>query len=203
MSGAERPVGVLLAGGLSMRMGGGDKGLLEIGGRSLLARARDALAPQCAGLVLNANGDPARFAALGLPVVADTLAGHPGPLAGVLAGMRWAAARHPGVADVLSLPGDTPFAPADLALRLAAARGGRAIACAGSGGRVHPAVALWPVRLADALEAAVRGGQRKVIAWAESQGLAVCDFPAAPFDPFLNVNTPDDLAAAGRLAGAA
>lgn len=201
MSGDRRPVGVLLAGGLARRMGGGDKPLLRLGGRTLLECARDRLAPQCVDLMLNANGDPARFARFGLPVVADTLPGHPGPLAGILAGLRWAARHQPEARDVLSLPADTPFAPLDLAARLGEARGARAaVACAASGGRLHPAVALWPVALADALEAALRAGERRVRGWAERQGLAVCTFAAAPFDPFLNVNTPADLAAA-RAAG--
>lgn len=192
------PVGVLLAGGLARRMGGGDKPLLQLAGRPLLAHAAAALAPQCAALVLNANGDPARFAAFGLPVVADTLPGYCGPLAGILAGMRWAASHHPDAADILTAAADTPFLPPDLAARLAAARGAAPIACARSAGRAHPTVALWKVALADRLEAALRAGDRGVLAWATGQGLALVDFAAAPRDPFFNVNTPEDLARAER-----
>jgi molybdopterin-guanine dinucleotide biosynthesis protein A len=196
---APLPVGVLLAGGLARRMGGGDKPLLELAGRPLLAHAAAALAPQCAALVLNANGDPARFAAFGLPVAADTLPGHPGPLAGILAGMRWAAAHHPECPDILTVAADTPLLPGDLGERLAAARGPAAIACAGSGGRVHPTAALWPVALADRLEAAIRAGARRVLAWAGGEGLALAEFPAGSQDPFFNINTPEDLAAAEAI----
>ncbi len=187
------PVGVLLAGGLARRMGGGDKPLRRLGGRTLLAHVVTALAPQCVGLVVNANGDPARFAAFGLPVAGDTLPGYLGPLAGILAGMRWAAAHYPEAADILTVAADTPFLPADLAARLAAARGDAAVACAGSGGRAHPTIALWRVALADRLEAALLAGDRGVLAWATGQGLALADFPAAPWDPFFNINTPEDL----------
>jgi molybdopterin-guanine dinucleotide biosynthesis protein A len=196
------PLGVLLAGGLARRMGGGDKPLLRLGGRSLLAHAAAALAPQCVALVLNANGDPARFGAFGLPVIADTLPGYPGPLAGILAGMRWAAAHHPEAADILTVAADTPFLPADLGARLAAARGAAPIVCARSAGRAHPTIALWPVALADRLQAALLSGERGVLAWASGQGLALVDFAATPHDPFCNINTPEDLAAAeARLHG--
>jgi molybdopterin-guanine dinucleotide biosynthesis protein A len=199
MNPSPLPVGVLLAGGLARRMGGGDKPLRPLAGRPLLAHAMAALAPQCRALVLNANGDPARFAAFGLPVAPDTLPGHPGPLAGILAGMRWATAHHPDAADILTVSADTPFLPPDLATRLAAARGTAPIACARSAGRVHPTIGLWPVSLADALEAALLAGARGVLAWATGLGLARADFPAALDDPFFNINTPDDLAAAEML----
>jgi molybdopterin-guanine dinucleotide biosynthesis protein A len=193
------PIGVLLAGGLARRMGGGDKPLMLLAGCSLLARTQAALAPQCAAVVLNANGDPARFAEAGLPAVRDTIPGHPGPLAGILAGMRWAAAHHPQAADILTAPADTPFLPPDLAARLYAARGSLPIACATSSGRRHPTVALWPVALADALEQALRAGQRRVSEFAAAQGLAQACFSVSPVDPFLNINTPQDLAEAERL----
>ncbi|MBN8892051.1 MAG: molybdenum cofactor guanylyltransferase MobA [Rhodospirillales bacterium 70-18] len=200
-----RPIGVLLAGGLARRMGGGDKPLRLLGGRPLLDHAIARIAPQCRALVLNANGPPERFAAWGLPVVADPLPDFPGPLAGVLAGMRWAAAHHPNATDVLSAPTDTPFLPADLATRLAEARtrAGTPIACASSAGRTHPVVALWPVALADALEADLRAGMRKIDAWTARHGVAEAAFPATPFDPFFNVNTQEDLAEAERLAAEA
>lgn len=201
MTAELRPVGVLLAGGLARRMGGGDKALRRLGGRTLLDHVVAAVAPQCRALVLNANGPPERFAGCGLPVVADPVAGHPGPLAGVLAGMRWAAAQYPDAADVLSVPADTLFLPGDLVARLLEARrrDGGAIACAASGGRVHPAVALWPVVLAEALEAALRSGVRRVGDWARGQGLALAVFDDAGTDPFFNVNSAEDLAAAERL----
>jgi len=187
---------VLLAGGRGRRMGGTDKALLTLAGRPMLAHVRDRISRQVHAMVINANGDPARFAALGLPVIPDTIPEFPGPLAGVLAGMRWAAAHHPAAADILSVPTDTPFLPADLAVRLCAQRR-QPIAVAASAGRLHPVVALWPVALADALEAALRAGERKVQAWMRRQGLSEVAFTVpASGDPFANINTPDDLLAA-------
>jgi molybdopterin-guanine dinucleotide biosynthesis protein A len=193
------PVAVVLAGGLARRMGGGDKALRTLGGRALLDQVLDRVRPQVGAVALSANGDPARFAPWGLPVLADPLPGNLGPLAGVLAGMRWAAAL--GAADVLSVPADTPFLPANLVARLAAARRAAEvpIACAASLGRTHPVVALWSAALADALEAALRGGMRGVDRWARAQGVAVAAFEAAGGDPFFNVNSPGDLAEAEAL----
>lgn len=197
---------VLLAGGLARRLGGGDKPLRTIGGRVLLDHVIERISPQVEAMALNANGDPARFARWGLPVIADTLPDNPGPLAGVLAGMRWAAAA--GAVDLLSVPTDTPFLPRDLVARLHAARdgAGRPIACAASRGRTHPVVALWPVSLADALEAALRSGTRKIDAWTATVGIADAAFDdtavdAGGGDPFFNVNRAEDLAEAERLAG--
>jgi molybdopterin-guanine dinucleotide biosynthesis protein A len=192
-------VAVLLAGGLARRLGGGDKALRLLGGRALLEHVLDRIRPQVRAVALSANGDPVRFAAWGLPVLADALPGNPGPLAGVLAGMRWAAAL--GVADLLSVPGDTPFLPANLVVRLAAARrvAGVPIACAASCGRMHPVVALWPAALADSLEAALRDGKRSVEHWAAAQGVATAAFDAAGGDPFFNINSPGDLAEAEAL----
>ena len=180
-------------------MGGGDKPLRMLGGRSLLARVIDRITPQVSALVLNANGDPTRLAAFKLPVVADPLPGHPGPLAGILAGLRWAQAICPGVHEMLSVPTDTPFLPHDLVARLLAERGAHALACAASGGWTHPVIGLWPVSLADALEAALRDGERKVAAFTARHGVAEVIFATAPFDPFFNVNAPDDVAAAEAL----
>jgi molybdopterin-guanine dinucleotide biosynthesis protein A len=195
---AGTTMAVLLAGGLARRMGGGDKPLRLLGGRPLLAHVIARVAPQVAGMVLNANGDPARFAAFGLQVVGDEMPDHPGPLAGVLAGMRWAAAQ--GARDVLSVPTDTPFLPPDLVARLDAARtaAGVPIACAASRGWRHPVIALWPAALAGALEAAMRAGVRKIDAWTAGQGVVAVDFLGEP-DPFFNANTPEDLAEAERL----
>jgi molybdopterin-guanine dinucleotide biosynthesis protein A len=195
----QQPVAVLLAGGLARRMGGGDKPLRLLGGRPLLDHVLGRIRPQARAVALNANGDPSRFAAWGLPVLPDTLADNPGPLAGVLAGMRWAAAL--GAADVLSVPADTPFLPVDLVARLEAARraAGVPIACAASLGRTHPVVALWPAALANALEAALVGGMRKIDRWTATQGVAPAVFDAAGGDPFFNVNSPEELDAAERL----
>ncbi|MFN4090555.1 MAG: molybdenum cofactor guanylyltransferase MobA [Alphaproteobacteria bacterium] len=197
------PVVVILAGGGARRMGGGDKCLLSVGGTPILRRILDRLARPDRRVVLNVNGDPARFAGYGLPVVADGRPGRPqplaGPLAGLLAGMRWAIAH--AAADIVTVPGDTPFVPADLVERLSAARAGADIAVAASAGRIHHTVALWPVRLADDLERALGAeGVRRVGAWARRYRTAAVDFACDPLDPFFNVNGPEDLAAADRLA---
>jgi molybdenum cofactor guanylyltransferase len=199
----EPIVAVLLAGGLATRMGGGDKCLRPLAGRPMLDHVLDRILPQVAAVALSANGCPGRFAAWKLPVVADGVAGHPGPLAGILAGMRWAAGAFPDAARILSVPTDTPFLPADLVARLREARGDSAetIVVASSAGRRHPVVALWPAGLAESLEAALRAGERKVGAFAANYRCVAVDFDAVSGDPFLNVNRPEDLAAAeARLA---
>jgi len=197
-------LGVILAGGLARRMGGADKPLFDIGGRPILSHVIERLAPQCAGLVLNANGDPARFAAFGLPVALDSVEGFAGPLAGILAGLDYAAGNRPDIAHVVSVPGDTPFVPRDLVARLAAARGAAAaeIAVAASGGRVHHTIALWPVALREPLRRAIAGeGERKVSAFIARYPSAVVNWPAAPCDPFFNVNRAEDLEQARSAAG--
>jgi len=203
-------VGIVLAGGLSRRMGGGDKALRPLAGRPMLDHALDRLAWQVAALALNANGDPARFAGYGLPVVADPVDGFAGPLAGVLAGLDWAAAVRPDCPLVLSAACDAPFLPRDLASRLEAARRaeGADIARAASGGRAHPVFALWPVRLRDALRRALTEEDiRKVDVFTERYRTATVAFPptagpGGPIDPFFNANRPEDLAAAETaLAG--
>ena len=194
--------GVLLAGGQSRRMGGGDKALRLLGGETILARVIARLRPQVARLVLNANGDPARFAGFGLPVVADSVEGFAGPLAGILAGLDWAAANAPGCELVLSAATDAPFLPADLAARLVAgmAAAGADLACAASRGQPHPVIGLWPVRLREELRhALVAEGVRKVDVWTARYRLATVDFPAGEVDPFFNANRPEDLAAAEAL----
>jgi molybdopterin-guanine dinucleotide biosynthesis protein A len=189
--------GVILAGGLSRRMGGGDKCLLPLGGRPVLAHVIERLRPQVTDLALNANGDSTRFARFGLDVVADDTADFAGPLAGILAAMDWAKRNHLAAA-VLTVPGDTPFLPRDLAVRLAAAG---VPALARSGGRIHPVVGLWPLALAEGLRNALRvEGIRKVEDWTRRLAPAVVDFEAAgSIDPFFNINTPEDLARAGAL----
>ncbi len=190
--------GLILAGGLARRMGGGDKALLTVGGRTVLDRLIARLRPQVSALAINANGDPARFSATGLPVLPDTLPDFPGPLAGVLAGMAWAAAQ--GAAWLVTAPGDTPFLPDDLVARLQAGRGGMNFACAASGGRTHPVAALWPVSARAELLAALMAGQRKIDAFTRPDRTAVVPWDATGSDPFFNVNTPDDLVQADRLA---
>jgi molybdopterin-guanine dinucleotide biosynthesis protein A len=198
-----RPLGLVLAGGLARRMGGGDKARIAIGGASILDRVLARLEPQCSQVILNANDDPARFADTALPVVPDSVPGFVGPLAGILAGLDWAAAHAPEVADVASVPGDCPFLPADLIARLDAGRRaqGRPLACARSGEWRHPVVALWPVALRDDLRHALTvDGLRKIEAWTARHGVAVVDWPLTPVDPFFNVNTPADVAEAERVA---
>lgn len=191
-------------------MGGGDKGLLPLGGVTLIERVIERLAPQCAGLAINANGDPARFARFGLPVVADPLPDFPGPLTGVLAGLELAAEE--GTDAVVTAAADTPFLPRDLVARLqdAACPNSVAIALAASpdeGGmmRRHPTFGLWRTSLREDLRAALLGGQRRVAAWADRHGAATAPFPAGSCDPFFNVNTPEDLMRAEAIlaAGAA
>ncbi|WP_203073349.1 molybdenum cofactor guanylyltransferase MobA [Falsiroseomonas ponticola] len=196
---------VILAGGLARRMGGGDKPLRLVAGRPLLDHLLDRLRPQVPALILNANGDPARFASYGLPVVADTLPDHPGPLAGILAALDHAAAAHPGLPWVVSLTGDAPFIPADLVARLHAAReaAGVTLSCARSAGQAHPPIGLWPVALRHDLRAALLAGERKIDRWTARHGCAHADWPADPFDPFFNANAPEDLAEAERIAAQA
>lgn len=195
--------GVILAGGQATRMGGGDKGLRMVGGQTLMAHVLDRLRPQVGAIVLNANGDPTRFAALGLPVVADSLPDWPGPLAGVLAGMDWAAEH--GFDAVVSVAADTPFFPRDLVARLQAAAGPSGLALAGTreGGKLwrHPTFGLWPVALRDDLRTALMGGLRKVVMWTDAHGAGTAEFATDPFDPFFNINTPEDIAEAERLVG--
>jgi len=203
---AAAVVGVLLAGGLSRRMGGGDKSLRLLGGKPLLQHVIDRLRPQVAALVLNANGDPARFAAFGLPVVADSVADFAGPLAGVLAGLDWAAEHHPECAHIVSVATDAPFLPADLVARLTEgiARPGTDLACATSGGQPHPVIGMWPVRLRDDLRRALVAEEiRKVDVWTARYQLATVDFPTDPIDPFFNANRPEDLERAAALRATA
>ncbi len=209
----QKPLGVILAGGLATRMGGGDKGLLSLGGQSLMARVIDRLSPQVRQIALNANGDGARFDDFGLPVIPDSIEGFAGPLAGVLAGLDWAAEQE--ATAIVTVAADTPFFPHDLVARLVAASDGQShplvlattpksgdeVLKSGGKGRVnrHPTFGLWPVALRDDLRAALTGGLRKVVLWTDQQGGREALFEAEPFDPFFNVNTPDDLARAEGL----
>jgi molybdopterin-guanine dinucleotide biosynthesis protein A len=196
----QQPAGVILAGGLSRRMGGGDKGLLTLGGETLLNRVIDRLEPQVSEVALNANGDVARFG-IDLPVISDSIDGFAGPLAGVLAGLDWAATR--GHSHIVTAAADTPFFPCDLVpcLMLAAESAPIALAATPEDGRVnrHPTFGLWPVDLRDDLRAALNDGLRKVVLWTDKHGTALAEFPTVPFDPFFNVNTPEDMARAEEL----
>ena len=206
--------GVLLAGGQSRRMfagtaGGGDKGLLELAGAPMLGHVIARLLPQCGALVINANGDPARFAGFRLPVCADTITGQVGPLAGVLAGMRWSMQMVPLASHIATISTDAPFVPHDLVARLASGLhdGAHNIALARSGGELHPVIGLWPVDLADDLEASLKSGIRKVLAWTDRHGSCAVDFDflelaGRSVDPFFNANTREELAEARTLLAA-
>jgi molybdopterin-guanine dinucleotide biosynthesis protein A len=187
-------------------MGGGDKGLRALGPARIIDHVIARLGPQCAGLALNANGDAARFAEFGLPVLPDPLEGHPGPLAGVLAGLDWAAAQ--GADAIVTAAADTPFFPTDLVARLIAQAGPSGLCLAASPDengvlRRHPTFGLWPVALRDDLRAALEGGLRKIVLWTDQHGAGTAEFASDAGDPFFNINTPDDIAVALRQGGAA
>lgn len=195
-------IGVLLAGGLGRRMGGGDKPMREIGGRTLLSRAIERIAPQCEALMLNANGDPARFAHLGLPVVADTIEGFAGPLAGILTALEWVRDKSPECEWIVSVATDSPFLPRDLVARLHEARlqADQPLVSARSGDQVHPVVGLWPVSLAEDLRRALVVEEvRKIDCWTARHGVAEALWPTEPYDPFFNANRPEDLAEAEAI----
>jgi molybdopterin-guanine dinucleotide biosynthesis protein A len=198
-------LGLVLAGGLARRMGGGDKARIEIGGSTILDRVLATLSGQCIDIIINANGNPKRFADTGCTVVPDNVEGHPGPLAGILAGLDWLAAQNNGIEWMVSVPGDCPFLPDDLVERLHQARRQRGtgvpLACARSGEWRHPVVGLWPLALrADLRKALVDEDLRKIEVWTARHGVAIADWPVEPVDPFFNVNTPEDAAAAARIA---
>jgi molybdopterin-guanine dinucleotide biosynthesis protein A len=195
-------VGVILAGGRAERMGGGDKGLRVVGGKAILGRVIERVQPQVDALVLNANGDPARFAAFGLPVVPASIPDFAGPLAGVLAGLDLTAANHPQAQFVVTVPADGPFVPRDLVRHLADTLTieDAEVVTAASGAQTYPVVGLWPVRLRQALhEALTKEGIHKIDAWTRRFRRAVATFPSEPVDPFFNANTPEQLAEAERL----
>jgi molybdenum cofactor guanylyltransferase len=199
-------VGLLLAGGQSRRMGGGDKALRLLGGVSLLERVIERLRPQVDALVLNANGDPTRFARFGLAVVADSVPGFAGPLAGVLAGLDWTVAHRPDCPFIVSAATDAPFLPDDLVARLIKALDAEKadLACAASGGRAHPVFGLWPIRLREGLRrAVVEDGVRKVDEWTARHRLVTVPFADRPIDPFFNANRPEDLETAAEFLKAA
>ncbi|MBV9741374.1 MAG: molybdenum cofactor guanylyltransferase MobA [Hyphomicrobiales bacterium] len=200
---SESTVAVLLAGGLARRMGGGDKPLRKIGEKTLLAHVIERLRPQCDALMLNANGERERFSAFGLPVVADSIEGFAGPLAGVLAGLDWTAAHASASGYVVSVATDTPFLPPDLVTRLHASRAAAEarLASAASGGRTHPVIGLWPVDIREELRRALlEEGVRKIDLFTARHKLAIAEWPVLPYDPFFNTNAPDDLAKAEGIA---
>lgn len=199
--------GVILAGGLSRRMGGGDKGLLAIAGTAMLSRVIDRLRPQARAIALNANGDPARFSAFDLPVIADPVEGFAGPLAGVLAGLNWAAGLQTPPSHIVTVASDTPFFPIDLADRLLAANEERddRIVLAASDGNRHPVFGLWPLGLRGPLAAFMAATDTyKVLAFVREHDHRIADFPLVrvgekTLDPFFNANTPDDIEIAERI----
>jgi molybdenum cofactor guanylyltransferase len=196
-------LGVVLAGGLAHRMGAGDKLRIRIGGESILERVLVRIRPQCSQFILNANGDPARFADTGLAVVPDGVQDYVGPLAGILAGLDWAASHALKSEWVVSVPGDCPFLPRDLVARLHQARveAGAELACARSGEWRHPVIALWPATLREDLRRSlVSEGVRKVDQWTARYRVGIAEWPTKPLDPFFNVNTPEQAAAAERMA---
>jgi molybdopterin-guanine dinucleotide biosynthesis protein A len=196
-------LGLVLAGGLARRMGGGDKARIKIGSASILQRVLACLTPQCSRVIINANGDPARFADTGLPVIADSVPDFAGPLAGILAGLDWAAQNVPAAEWLVSVPGDCPFLPKDLVTRLYEARvtSNVPLACARSGEWRHPVVGLWPVKLREDLRHALTSeGLHRIELWTARYGIAIAEWPTAPFDPFFNVNTPKDVAQAEAIA---
>ncbi|HEY2531862.1 MAG TPA: molybdenum cofactor guanylyltransferase MobA [Xanthobacteraceae bacterium] len=205
MPAPEHPptLGLILAGGLARRMGGGDKARIKIGQATILRRVLMRLVPQCSGVIINANGEPARFADTGLPIVADSVPDYAGPLAGILAGLDWAATNAPENEWIVSVPGDCPFLPQDLVVRLHDARikAGVKLACARSGEWRHPVVALWSQMLRENLRHALLSeGLRKIEIWTARHGVAVSAWPDEPIDPFFNVNTPEDATRAEALA---
>lgn len=193
----KQPFGVILAGGQATRMGGGDKGLLPLGAGTILSHVINRLEPQVADLALNANGDPARFAHLNLPIIPDSIAGFAGPLSGVLAGLDWAASQ--GASHIVTAAADTPFFPCDLVPQLlqAAEDAGTQIALSRTPDGRHPTFGLWPTALRDDLRAALTDGLRKVVLWTDKHGCATADFPDDT--AFFNVNTPEDLAQAETM----
>jgi molybdenum cofactor guanylyltransferase len=203
VTGTPHTIGLVLAGGLARRMGGGDKARIKIGGATILERVLSCMAPQCRRVIINANGDPARFADTGLEVVADDVPDFAGPLAGILAGLDWAARHAPDCQWLASVPADCPFLPKNLVACLHETRvkAGTPLACARSGEWRHPVVGLWPVGLRDDLrKALVDDHLHKIELWTARHGIAIADWPAEPVDPFFNVNTPQDAAQAEALA---
>ena len=202
---SERVVGILLAGGRSSRMGGGDKCLRLLGGKPILARIIERLKPQISDIVINANGDVSRFVSFGLPVVPDSVAGFAGPLAGIHAGLEWVKANRPDSRHGVTVATDTPFLPLDLVQRFLAEQAQHpSLVVARSEEGTHPVIGLWPVALAGDIEQSLQQGMRKVGGWTEQHGAVEVSFPPVEIggrsiDPFFNINRPEDLAEAEAL----
>jgi molybdopterin-guanine dinucleotide biosynthesis protein A len=193
-----RIAGVILAGGASRRMGGREKTFLSVGGMPILAHVAQALAAQCHPITISTGGDPARFDAFGLGVIADTQGR--GPLAGLASALDWFVKPQSGVTHVLSVPSDTPFLPGDLAMRLAAALKPHTFAaCAASGGRLHPVIGLWPLASRHALREAIAGDVLSFHGALAGKDVARVEWSTLPRDPFFNINTPADLLAAEEI----
>jgi molybdopterin-guanine dinucleotide biosynthesis protein A len=193
---------VILAGGRALRMGGVDKAFLELGGKTLIERAIVRAAPQTAELVINANGDPARFAAFGWPVIEDRIGGFLGPLAGILSGFEWMRANRPNARWLASFACDCPFFPTDMVARLIAKaqRENALVALAASGDHHHPVFAVWSATLPVTSQSALRDqGLRKMDDFVAGFPSTRVVFPSEPVDPFFNINTPDDLVRAEAL----
>lgn len=204
MNASASVVGVLLAGGLSRRMGGGDKNLLNLGGSSILARSIERISPQVSHLILNANGDPERFSTFGLPIVSDVIDGYAGPLAGVLTGLDWVHENQPESQWIATFPTDAPFLPFDLVSRLmqAIATDDADMACATSRNRTHPPIAVWPVRLRNELRRAmIDEDMRKIDLWTARYKISHVAFDDPEMDPFFNINKPENLEEAERYLG--
>lgn len=202
---SKRPLGLILAGGLARRMGGGDKGLIKIGGQTIFERVIERLTPQCSRILINANGNPLRFAFTGLPVVADDIPDFAGPLAGILAGLEWAVKYAPETDYIASAPADCPFLPHNLFERLenVRAKENKPLACAKSGDWRHPVVGLWPVALREDLRhALMEENLHKIEIWTARHGVAIAEWPDQPIDPFFNANTPEDVSRADKIARA-
>jgi len=198
----ENVIGVILAGGQGRRMGGADKSFIELGGRTLLARAIDRFGPQVSRIVLSANGDPSRFSGFGVPVLVDPISDFAGPLAGLLAAMEWSVQHAPDVRWIASVSVDTPFLPPDLVAKLKSAQEANQtdLVCAWSGGQIQPVCGLWRIELAPDLRRALQDENlHKVDAWAGRHRMATVDFPTEPVDPFFNINRGEDLARAEAL----
>jgi molybdopterin-guanine dinucleotide biosynthesis protein A len=190
-----KPPAVILAGGRSSRMGGGDKCLLPVNGKSLIAHILDALTPQTSDMLININSDPAAFLKFGLPVLPDVIGGFQGPLAGLLTGMLWSRRRHPRQPYLLSVASDVPFLPGDLVARLSQGLADQHadIAIASCPQGTHPTIGLWPVDLAERLEHdLMETNIRSMHQWIGTFRVARAEFASAAL---ANVNTPADLTA--------
>lgn len=199
MPSANMPA-VILAGGRSQRMGVPDKCLLQIGSESMLSRIIATLKPQVGSLLINSNSNPERFKDFDVPVRGDVLPGRLGPLAGVLTAMTWA--KEIGYSHVVTVPGDVPFLPDDLIVRMKAAGQYRRPVIVASGDRIHPTIGLWPVELAERLAQSMNAGVARMLVWCKIAGAVELLYPTDNTAYFSNLNTMTDLARAYACHGA-